>query len=204
MKEARAGEPIALRLWNASYTFWAMLAIPSLATLLAFSNSPASYQAQLHPTGEFAARFLVIALMITPLRMLMPGQGWLLWLQRRRRYLGVAAFGYALLHTVFYLAAKGSFSRVAAELLHAGIWTGWIAFLILVPLAVTSNDWAVHRIGSMRWKALQRVAYAAALLTLAHWLLVAQVRGVALVHFLPLAALEAHRVWANRRISAKV
>ena len=78
---------------------------------------------------------MILAMMVTPLRMLFPRQRWLLWLQRRRRYLGVAAFGYATLHAVFYVLDLGTLSKIAADVLELGIWTGWVAFLIFVPLA---------------------------------------------------------------------
>lgn len=188
-----------LRLLNTPYAFWAILACPSIPMLLAIDGSQETYSALLHPTGEFAARFLLVALVITPLRMLLPRQGWPLWLLRRRRYLGVAAFGYALLHTIFYLIDIGSFSRIAAELLEAGIWTGWIGFFIFIPLAATSNNWAVRRLGGIRWKALQRASYALAVLTLAHWLLVSQGPAGAVAHFGPLAALEGYRLLARWR-----
>lgn len=156
----------------------------------------ASAHRLLHPTGEFAARFMILAMMITPLRMLFNGQGWTRWLMRRRRYLGVAAFGYALLHTVFYVIDEGSLRQVLREALELSIWTGWLAFFIFVPLAITSNDWAMRRL-KQAWKPLQRWVYPAALLTLAHWIFLEYELGPALVHFLPLAALEAYRILHN-------
>ena len=58
----------------------------------------------------------------------------------RRRYLEVAAFGYALLHTVFYLIDLGTLSAVLGEALELSIWTGWVAFFIFVPLTLISNE----------------------------------------------------------------
>jgi sulfoxide reductase heme-binding subunit YedZ len=118
------------------------------------------------------------------------------WLKKNRRYLGVAAFGYALLHTIFYLIDKAGLDPVLSELPRLYIWTGWVAFLIFVPLAITSNDYFVRRMGTW-WKWLQRWTYAAAVLTLVHWAAIHDWGGVApaLVHFAPLAVLEAYRVW---------
>lgn len=148
----------------------------------------------LHPTGEFAARFMIIAMMITPLRMIFPKVRWLAWLMRRRRHLGVAAFGYAALHTVLYIFDMGALQPMLDEFWALGIWTGWAAFVIFVPLALTSNDIA-QRWLLVRWKPLQRFVYAAAVLTLIHWIFVHNNLGPALVHFLPLAALECWRIW---------
>ena len=76
------------------------------------------------------------------------------------------------------------------------IWTGWLAFAIFIPLAATSMDMVMRRMGRS-WKTLQRTTYAAAILTLIHW---AALHGwgrlgLGLVHFVPLAVLEAYRVF---------
>lgn len=180
--------------WNHPLTFWLLLALPSVGMIADGISGAASFHRLVHPTGEFAARFTIIAMMITPLMMLVGRRRWLLWLMARRRYLGVAAFGYAALHTLYYLLDKASLDVIVADLTRAGIWTGWLAFLIFVPLAITSNDTSMRRMRGM-WKSLQRWVYPAAMLTLVHWLLVSRGVGGALVHFAPLAALEAYRIW---------
>jgi sulfoxide reductase heme-binding subunit YedZ len=180
---------------DSPYLFWAILALPSLVIMSRYMDG-ASAKQMLHPTGEFAARFMILAMMITPLWLLFKGQLWTQWLVRRRRYLGVAAFGYASLHTAFYLMDLGSLSRVLAEALKLSIWTGWLAFFIFVPLAMTSNDWGTRRL-RQSWKPLQRWVYLAAVLTLAHWIFLEYRIGPALVHFLPLAALECYRIIRN-------
>jgi methionine sulfoxide reductase heme-binding subunit len=135
-------------------------------------------------------------MMITPLRMLFPKSGFLRWLAARRRYLGVAAFAYAVFHTALYVADMGSLQAVFGEFFILGIWTGWLALFIFLPLALTSNDFSVRRLGPS-WKSLQRLVYAAALATLLHWIFVHNQIAPALVHFLPLAALEGYRIWRN-------
>lgn len=112
---------------------------------------------------------------------------------RRRRYFGVAAFAYAAFHTVLYLIDMGSLQAVLGEFLAFGIWTGWLAFFIFVPMAVTSNDASVRRLGRF-WKPLQRFGYLAAVATLLHWMFVHNEFGPALVHFVPLALLETYRI----------
>jgi hypothetical protein len=57
----------------------------------------------LHSSGEWSARLIILALMLTPLSILVRGRAWVQWLVRRRRAFGVAGFGYALLHLLFYL-----------------------------------------------------------------------------------------------------
>lgn len=180
---------------NSPYAFWLLLALPSFA-MINGALSGGDLEGLLHPTGEFSARFMIIAMMLTPLRMLFSKSRIVLWLMRRRRYLGVAAFGYAALHTLYYVIDLGSLSAVMAEITQFGIWTGWLAFLIFVPLAMTSNNASLRRLGRS-WKTLQRFVYPAAVATLLHWIFIHNNVGPALVHFLPLAGLEIYRVWKS-------
>ncbi|WP_425097655.1 sulfite oxidase heme-binding subunit YedZ [Tropicibacter sp. S64] len=180
------------------YWLWALLALPpafwSYEALT--SDNARIIHILVHPTGEWAARLLILTLMATPLVMLFKGWRGPQWLKKNRRYLGVAAFGYAALHTLFYVLDKGSVDTVLSEFTRFYIWTGWVAFAIFVPLAVTSMDYFMRLMGP-RWKALQRWTYAAAVLTLLHWAALhnwGHPLG-AIVHFAPLAALEAYRVW---------
>lgn len=180
------------------YGLWALFALPAVAMTVAIftSDDPAMLHQMVHPSGEFSARFLIVTMMASPLALLLRGWRGPQWLKRNRRYLGVAAFGYALLHTVVYLIDKAALDPVLSDLPKGYIWTGWIAFLIFVPLAVTSNNWFVRKLGRW-WKWLQRWTYAAAVLTLAHWAALNDWGGLApaLVHFGPLTALEAYRIW---------
>ena len=154
----------------------------------------------LHPTGEFSARFLIIAMIITPLLMLFPNSRFWRWMMVRRRYFGVAAFAYAALHTLLYVIDLGSLAAILGEALELGIWTGWLAMFIFIPLALTSNDVSVRRLGKS-WKNLQRLVYLSALATLLHWIFVHNNLGPALVHFVPLAGLEAYRLWKSRSMA---
>ena len=178
---------------------WGLLALPSLPMMAALASgepvdgAPVA-EALLHPTGEFSARFLIIAMTLSPLLLLFPGSGLLRWMMRRRRYFGVAAFSYAALHTALYIVDMESLAAILGEFLLPGIWTGWLAMFIFIPLAATSNDRAVRSMGP-RWKSLQRLVYIAAMATLLHWIFVHNQFGPALAHFLPLAALEAYRLY---------
>ena len=187
--------------WDHPLTFWALLSLPAIPMTLGLtSGAPDAVKTLLHPTGEFAARFMIIAMMITPLMMLFRDASWPRWLMKRRRYLGVAAFFYALAHTVLYLIDEGAIAFTGNEVSKLYIWTGWIAFLIFVPLAVTSTDAWVRRLGRS-WKKLQQFVYAAAILTLIHWAALHDWGGVgaALVHFAPLVALEVYRLWSTQQ-----
>jgi sulfoxide reductase heme-binding subunit YedZ len=180
------------------YWLWLLLSLPALGFIGAISGSSdlEIFHELLHPTGEFSARFMIIAMLASPLVLLFKGWRGPLWLKKNRRYFGVAAFGYAGLHTLFYFIDEGSAAAVISDIPKLYIWTGWIAFLIFIPLAVTSMDYFMRRMGRS-WKTLQRTTYAAAVFTLIHWAALHDWGGIggALVHFLPLALLEAYRVW---------
>ncbi|OAN78920.1 iron reductase [Jannaschia sp. EhC01] len=193
------------------YWLWAVLALlPALFTYEALTSiDPRAIHGLLHPTGEFSARLLIITMMISPLALIFKGSRFVAWLKRNRRYFGVAAFGYALLHTIFYLIDEGSLTAVTNDLPKLYIWTGWIAFAIFIPLALTSMDAAVRVLGT-HWKTLQRTTYVAAVFVLLHWAALHDWggTGAALVHFAPLALLEAYRGWywinkaATRRMAS--
>lgn len=188
------------KFFSATHPYFLWLVLASLAILMSVnaltSTDPRVFHILVHPSGETSARLLIVTMMATPLAMLLKGWRGPQWLKRNRRYFGVAAFGYALLHTVFYLIDKGSTAKVISELPRFYIWTGWIAFLIFVPLALTSMDYFVRKMGTW-WKWLQRWTYAAAVLTLFHWAALNDWNGTApaLIHFGPLIALEAYRIW---------
>jgi sulfoxide reductase heme-binding subunit YedZ len=150
----------------------------------------------MHTTGEFSARLHIIALAITPLRAMFSRAAWLKWLAKRRRYLGVAAFGYAMLHMVLYSARASGIHGIALQALEASMWTGWLALAIMLPLALTSNDWSVQRL-RQKWRTLHRLVYAAALLTFFHWILAAFNPVAGFVHFAVLAGLECLRLWSS-------
>ena len=179
------------------YALWGLLAAPSIPMVIGLSSGARSAEALLYPTGEFAARFMIVAMAATPLAMLFRA-GWTGWLLRNRRYLGVAAFAYATAHTALYVVDMGAFQRILDEFWALGIWTGWLAMFVFLPLGLTSNDWAMRLLGR-RWKSLQRWVYLAAAATLLHWVFVHNNVGPALVHFVPLALLEGFRISCHRR-----
>lgn len=180
------------------YLLWLALALPGLGLAWQFATSadPQIAHELLHPTGEFSARFMIIAMLASPLILIFRNGRFPRWLRRNRRYFGVASFAYAAAHTVLYLIDRGTLDGVIEQIGRLDIWTGWLAMAIFVPLAVTSADWAQRAMGPA-WKALQRWTYPAAVLTLIHWAALHDWGhpAAALVHFGPLAALEAYRLW---------
>ena len=179
------------RIWNAPPTFWLLLSLPALPMLASLASG--EFKQLLHPTGEFAARFMIVSMMLTPLMMLFPKSGIMRWLVKRRRHIGVAAFAYAALHALAYVLHEGTLAKILSELSEAKILTGLAALLIFLPLAMTSNDFSIRAMG-VNWKVMQRLVYVAAIAVLAHWLLSSKDMGAALIHFAPLAALQVYRI----------
>lgn len=188
-------------LLDSKLSLWGVLAIPAIQILYVYAARHVWPDELVGPTGLWSARFIILALMLTPLSMLLPRSAPVIWLVRRRRAFGVAGFAYALLHFAFYAAEMETVANVLDEVELPGIWTGWAALLLLLPLAATSNDASMRRL-KWAWKRLQRLAYPAALLTLVHWVLVHNGLREALLHVAPLALLQTYRIaraWRSLR-----
>jgi sulfoxide reductase heme-binding subunit YedZ len=122
-----------------------------------------------HLLGIWALRFLIATLAVTPIRRL-GGPN----LVRYRRALGLTAFFYAALHlTVYLILDQGlNLAAILADIVKRPYITiGMAAFLILLPLAVTSNNAMIRRLGGQAWQTLHRWVYLAALLAALHFLL---------------------------------
>ncbi len=118
--------------------------------------------------GTWALNFLLITLAVTPLRKY---TGWV-WLAPLRRMLGLYVFFYATLHLSTYLWLDQFFDwpAIAKDILERPFITvGMICFLLLLPLAATSNAFAIRKLGGRRWKELHRTVYAIGLLAVLHY-----------------------------------
>ena len=121
-------------------------------------------------TGLWGLRFLIITLCVTPLRRI---TGWNA-IVKFRRMLGLYAFFYSALHLIAYVIfeAELSFLYVLEDAIYRMyITVGWIGLLPLIPLAITSTDGMVRRLGGKRWQQLHRLVYLAALASVGHYLL---------------------------------
>ncbi len=120
-------------------------------------------------TGDWTLRFLLIALTVTPLRRL---TGWHV-VVRLRRMLGLFAFFYACLHFVSYIWLDQFFmwDAIIEDILDRPyITVGVASFLLLIPLAVTSTNGMVRRLGGRRWQRLHQLVYLIAVLGVIHFL----------------------------------
>jgi methionine sulfoxide reductase heme-binding subunit len=122
-----------------------------------------------HALGLWALRFLIGSLAITPLRQLAGVN-----LLRYRRALGLLAFYYALLHLTSYVALdqRLDFDAIWADILKRPYITiGMTCIVVLLPLALTSNNIAIRRLGGKAWQRLHRFVYLAAILATLHFLM---------------------------------
>jgi sulfoxide reductase heme-binding subunit YedZ len=126
-----------------------LLVIPALTGTLGANP----LEKLLHQTGEIAIWTLGAVLSLTPLRVLFPHSRLVNALNRHRRVIGVSACIYGLLLL--------SFSKPF-------IWFGFSGLIILVILALTSNQWSIRTLGGKNWKRLHRLAYIAAALLIYH------------------------------------
>ena len=130
-----------------------------------------------HSTGDWTLIFLLVTLSITPLRKI-SGR---LWLIRYRRMFGLFAFFYACLHFTTYIWLDKFFDvheMLADVAKRKFITVGFTAFLLLLPLAVTSTSGWIRRLGGKRWQDLHRLIYLSAILGVVHylWLVKADIR----------------------------
>jgi sulfoxide reductase heme-binding subunit YedZ len=119
-------------------------------------------------TGDWVLYFLCITLAVTPLRRL---SGWN-WLIRLRRMLGLFAFFYASLHFLTFLWFDHFFDVAAMlkdVLKRPFILVGFIGFVLLIPLAVTSTNAMIRRLGGKRWQWLHKLVYVVAALGILHF-----------------------------------
>ena len=179
------------------YLVWGALALPAAALGAMAWAGHATVDDALHASGALSGRLLVLALAITPLRLLFGPRGWIRWLLARRRAIGVASFLYAALHGGCWAFGHGWF----ANLTRLDIGLGWLALVVMVPIAMTSNDWAMARLRH-QWKTVQRLAYVSAIVMVMHWAALGNGWMEVSISVAPLVALYALRVWRWRGATA--
>lgn len=122
----------------------------------------------LHVSGEIAIWTLGAVLSLTPLRVLFPRSAIVNALNRHRRYIGVSACVYGLIHFSCHVLYQGDWEDLLQSFTKPFTWFGLTGLSILVVLALTSNNWSVRKLGGKRWKLLHRLAYVAAIVLIYH------------------------------------
>lgn len=150
-------------------------------------------------SGDWALRMLLITLAVTPARLLLQQP----WLFRVRRMLGLFAFFYACLHITSYVVLDQFFAwdDIVKDIIKRPFITvGFIAFVLLIPLAITSTNKMIKRLGAVRWQRLHKLVYAIGCLGVLHyfWMVKADLRSP-LIHATILAMLLGYRLWVKRQ-----
>lgn len=136
----------------------------------AFTNNLGANPVELltRSTGTWTLVFLCITLAVTPVRKL---TGWN-WLSLYRRMFGLFAFFYVCLHFTTYIWFDQYFdvqSIVKDVIKRPFITVGFAAFVLLIPLAITSNNYLIRKLGAKRWQALHRLVYVICILGVVHY-----------------------------------
>jgi sulfoxide reductase heme-binding subunit YedZ len=185
------------RRWVKPTAFLICLTPLAWLAVLTFTNrlGPNPVEAIIRYLGDWALRFLLIALAVTPVRLL---TGWQR-VGRLRRMLGLFAFSYVLLHVASYVGIDQQFDMAAVwkdVQKRVYITVGMAALLALLPLAVTSTDKMVRRLGGARWRRLHRLVYPAGVAGVIHYFLMIKAGFVQpLIYGLILATLFALRFY---------
>ena len=168
-------------------------------------------------TGLVGLVLLTLTLVITPLRRLTGAR----WLIGARRNLGVIGFAYILAHFVIFFAfdRAGDVGSTLTEIVErVYLWFGTGALVIMLPLAITSTDGMLTRLGAKRWKRLHRLAYVAVLFGVIHYYLLVKADvtkplvfsivfgGLMLVRFIPekKPAKKPRAFWSGELVVAKI
>lgn len=151
-------------------------------------------------TGTWTFNFLLITLCVTPLRTWTQWH----WLLRLRRMLGLFTFFYAVIHFLSFIGFDHSFEidEIAKDILKRPFVTvGFAAFLLLIPLAATSNQWAIRKLGGRKWQELHRNVYLISILACVHyfWLVKASALLWPIVYSIAVALLLGWRIQERRR-----
>ena len=120
-------------------------------------------------TGYNTLLLLILSLAITPVRRVIPKLGWLI---QFRRLLGLFAFFYGTVHLLAYVALYAGFdirTMIDDIAKRKFITIGVAAWLLLLPLALTSTTWAIRKLGGKNWNRLHRLVYLAAVCGIIHY-----------------------------------
>ena len=151
-------------------------------------------------TGSWTFNLLLATLCVTPLRTITQWH----WLLRLRRMLGLFCFFYACLHFLSFIGFDHSFevNEIAKDVFKRPfVSVGFAAFILLIPLAATSSNWAIRKLGGRKWQELHRNIYLIGILAALHyfWLVKATALLWPLADSVALAILLGWRIRERRR-----
>ena len=164
---SRAESPIRRVIRPALWLLVIAPAIVLIAQLLLDQLGAEPIEALEHASGKWALRLLAASLVVTPL-MRLTSWGWMV---AQRRFLGLAAFFWAMGHLSVYIVLDQFFDwpEIVKDVLkHLYITVGMLAFVLMIPLALTSTKWSIRTLGGKRWTQLHRLVYVSAVAGCVH------------------------------------
>ena len=166
-----------------------------IGTVLVLHPPVNPIEAAIRDLGDWALRFILLTLCLTPLRRLTGWAGWI----KIRRLIGLFAFFYVSLHLLSYIVLDQFFDWAAIGhdiIKRPFITVGMLAFILLTPLAATSTQAAMKRLGR-RWKQIHQLIYLIAPLGVLHfwWMVKADIREPAIYASIVLVLLGARLWW---------
>lgn len=195
--------PDTRQLGQIKVALFALCLIPAMRLLWAaytgdFGPNPVEFVQRW--TGTWTFNFLLITLCVTPLRAMTQMH----WLTRLRRMLGLFCFFYVTLHFLSFIGFDHEFSidAIAKDIFKRPFVTvGFAAFLLLIPLAATSSNWAIRKLGGRKWQELHRNIYLISILACVHyfWLVKATALLWPLAYSVAVAALLGWRIRERKR-----
>ncbi len=170
---------------------WILLNIPAFIFVSLLIKDPKFWKPLTSWTAYSALTLFIILLLINPLRIHFPTSKILRELNKHRRIIGVASFNYALTHFICFAIKKGSIVATLKWMFHPVILPGLVALLVFIPLALTSNKFALKKMKFSKWKKLHNKVYIAEWGIFIHMI----IRGgkttiFALLLFIPLFTLQ--------------
>ena len=192
--------PASVRRAKAIVFVLCLLPIAILAYNVLTSSIPGDpVEVMTHVTGEWALRFLLLTLAVTPLRRLFNIPD----LIKVRRMLGLYAFFYAFCHLLIYIVFDQFFdwAEILSDILERKyIFAGMLALVLMIPLAITSTNGWVKRLGGKRWQKLHKLVYLIGVAAVTHyiWLVKADYTQPA-IYALILTILLVYRLLAHRK-----
>ncbi|MEP3347124.1 MAG: ferric reductase-like transmembrane domain-containing protein [Litoreibacter sp.] len=165
------------RILNSIPLLYVLMLLPGRLSILDMFDASWYYPQMMRESGELSVWYLIASLAVTPTLLLISrigyGKKFGIWLLRRRKHMGLVSFFFAMVHLVHYVREIADLPSIWIEALELELTVGWVALIIMLALALTSNRASTRKMGKS-WKTLHRFVYVAAAMTFLHWYLVDQ------------------------------
>ena len=162
------------RILNSIPLLYVLMLFPGRLSIWDIFHGTWYYPQMMSESGQLSIWYLILTLAVTPMLMVINrvGRGAAIgiWLLRRRKHFGLGSFIFATVHALHYIRDTGDLGSLWFEAFYIEILVGWLALVIFLVLALTSNRASTRRLGRW-WKPLHRFVYLAAALSFLHWYL---------------------------------